>query len=370
MRRQRRAEIVEKRLQTVDVGGRVVPRSDQLGRKLVEHVVRFVRDTRTANHAECIRSVRIDNRVEFLRDVADSFIPGSRDQSATLLVTNERRANARLVVNERMTEAALDAEKLAIEAVNIAVARHDAQQLVAARAERHLAAVGTIGAGGNSLRQLPRARLMAVGAIEQRAGGTNFNAVATLRTVEPAAVGSNHGIGASSAGFDGVFAHPFVADARATFAENATLRIVGHDRGKIFLRIVVFLFDEALFQSTPIESDFLQLTLAAAIADGTIERMIGQQKLQHRALRLFNLIALSGHDHAVGADDGAGGLQLRHLLDAHQAHATRSLQREVGVITERRNVERLVATDVDETRAFGHVKLLAVDGDFDYFSAH
>src|SRR4029078_2698444 len=90
----------------------------------------------------------------------------------------------------------------------------------------------------------------------------------------------------------------------------------------------------------------------------------------HRALRLFNLIALRGNYHPVGADNRARRLQLRHLLNAHQAHATGGLQREIGVIAERRNVESLIATDVDQPRAFGHVESFAVNGDFDYFSGH
>jgi len=46
--------------------------------------------------------------------------------------------------------------------------------------------------------------------------------------------------------------------------------------------------------------------------------MIGEQKLQHRSLGLFNLFALRGDDHAVSADDRAGGLELWHLLNPHQ----------------------------------------------------
>ena len=199
---------------------------------------------------------------------------------------------------------------------------------------------------------------MAVSGVEQCSGRTNFDAVAALRTVEPAAVSSNDCIRAATTGFDGVFAHPLVADARATFAENATLRIVCDHRRKIFLGMVVFLLSEAFFETAPVERHLLQFTFATAIADGAIKRMIGQQKLDHRALRLFNLFALRGDDHAVGADDRAGGLQLRHLLDAHQTHATRSLQREIGVVTERGNIESLFATDVDQPRAFRHLEVL------------
>ena len=93
--------------------------------------------------------------------------------------------------------------------------------------------------------------------------------------------------------------------------------------------------------------------------------MIGQEKLHHPALGLFNFLTLRCNYHAVSADDRAGGLQLGHLLNAHQTHATRCLQREIGVVAERGDIEALFAADVDQTRAFRHLKVFAVDGDFD-----
>ena len=50
--------------------------------------------------------------------------------------------------------------------------------------------------------------------------------------------------------------------------------------------------------------------------------MIREQKFHHRALRLLDFIALRRHNHAVRAGDRAGRLQLRHLLDSNEAHAT------------------------------------------------
>src|SRR6266850_5489569 len=128
---------------------------------------------------------------------------------------------------------------------------------------------------------------MTIGSIQQGTGRTNLYAVATLGTVEPAAVGSDYGIRAAAAGFDRVFPHPFIADACAAFAEDATLRIVCHHRREVLLGIVIFLFSEPLFQAAPIKSHLLQFTFAAAIANGAIKRMICEQKFQHRTLRLF-----------------------------------------------------------------------------------
>src|SRR6267142_2831907 len=135
------------------------------------------------------------------------------------------------MIHKRMTEAPFDAEELAVQTVDIAIARDDAHQLATARAERHLAAVGTIRAGGNRLGQFPGASLMPIGSIEQRAGGADFDAVAALRTVQPAAVCADDRVGAATARFDRVLAHPLVTDARATLTKNAALRIVS-DHGR------------------------------------------------------------------------------------------------------------------------------------------
>ena len=175
---------------------------------------------------------------------------------------------------------------------------------------------------------------MTISSIQQRSRRTNFNAVATLRAIQPAAISSDYRVRAPIAGFDSVFAHPFVADARASFTQYAALRIVGDHRRKIFLGMIILLFREALFEIAPIKRQLLQLAFAASIAHRTIKWMIGEQKLEHRALRLLDLFALRRHHHAIRADDRAGSLQLRHLLDAHQTHPTRSLQSKIGVITE------------------------------------
>jgi hypothetical protein len=129
--------------------------------------------------------------------------------------------------------------------------------------------------------------------------------------------------------------------------------------------MIVLLFGEAFFQITPVECLLLQLAFAAAIADGAIERMVSEQKLEHRALRFLDFFTLRSDYHAVRASDRAGGLQLRHLLDADQTHATRRLQSEIGVITERRDVELILAAHVDQPRAFWDLEVRTVDRDFD-----
>ncbi len=143
------------------------------------------------------------------------------------------------------------------------------------------------------------------------------------------------------------------------------MRIIGDHGREILFGPGVFLLNKPFFQIAPIKGQLLQFAFTAPIADGTIERMIGKQELEHRPLGLFDFLALRRDHHAVGADDRARCLKLRHLLNPHQTHAAGGLQSQVGVVAERRNVELIFATDIDQARAFRDLKVFAVDGDFD-----
>ena len=91
--------------------------------------------------------------------------------------------------------------------------------------------------------------------------------------------------------------------------------------------------------------------------------MVAQQHFQHRLARLLDLVAVGGDDHALADHRGAGGLQLGHLLDFHQAHAASALQREVGVIAERGHFDAHGLAGLNEQRARGSRELLAVDSE-------
>src|SRR6185369_15386917 len=102
------------------------------------------------------------------------FVPRRGNQLAALLVADQRRANARFVINERMPEASLDAEKLPVDAVDVTIASDRTQHFTGARAERHLAAIRTEIACRNVLREFPRTRLVTISRVEQRSGRTNL----------------------------------------------------------------------------------------------------------------------------------------------------------------------------------------------------
>src|SRR6185503_317544 len=121
--------------------------------------------------------------IETLGDVTNRFIPRSRNQLAALLVTNQRRANTRFVVDERVSKTSFNAKELTVDAVDVTIARDHAHQLAATRTERHLTPSRTEVARRDRLGQLPRARLVTISRIQQRAGRAHLDAVAALRTI-------------------------------------------------------------------------------------------------------------------------------------------------------------------------------------------
>src|ERR1700758_1249148 len=67
-------------------------------------------------------------------------------------------------------------------------------------------------------------------------------------------------------------------------------------------------------------------------------------------------------NHALGDGGGAGGLQLRHLLDTDQAHAAGALWRKAGIVAEGGNLDAGGTAGVNEQGARGRGYLFAVDG--------
>jgi hypothetical protein len=126
---------------------------------------------------------------------------------------------------------------------------------------------------------------------------------------------------------------------------------------------MVLQVDELRFGGAVLEGHVLQLALAAGVADRAVERMIAEQQLEHRLARLLDLVALGGDDHAFGDRRGAGGLQLGHLLDFGPAHAARALQRQVGVVAERRHLDARALAGLNEERPRGNGEFLAVDSE-------
>src|SRR5579884_3155093 len=126
---------------------------------------------------------------------------------------------------------------------------------------------------------------------------------------------------------------------------------------------MVLQLDEFRFGGTVAERHVLKFALASRVAYWAIEGMVAEQKLNHALAGLANLIAVSGDDHAVGDLSGAGSLQLRHLLDFNEAHATCALEGETGVVAKRGYFDTNALAGFDEKRSRGRGYLPAINCD-------
>src|SRR5207302_4780357 len=137
----------KERLQTECVSDTKVFCFDNFSSKLAERVDRFIRQTRAANNCQRIAAMFGHNFVETFSGESNRLVPSRGDKTPALLVTNQRRANAVFVIDERMPETAFDAQELAVMAVYVSIARDDAHQIVSARAQSPPATLRPIRAG-------------------------------------------------------------------------------------------------------------------------------------------------------------------------------------------------------------------------------
>ena len=78
--------------------------------------------------------------------------------------------------------------------------------------------------------------------------------------------------------------------------------------------------------------EVLQRALAALVADRAVQRVVDEQELEDARPGLDHLGRVGVDDHALGRDDRARHLELRHLLDLHEADAARAVHAKAGVV--------------------------------------
>ncbi len=295
-------------------------------------------------------------------DGGERLRPGNRLQLA--IDAQQRRLQTVGMIEEIEGIAAFDAEKLAVDAGAVAIVA--ANDLVVARADRSLAAVGAVGADGADVLHFPGARLIPISTAGERSDRADVDAHAAFVALEMIAdVGRDLGDGATVDDAERADAHAFVADAHAAEAEDATRAIVEDDGRPLFFVDVQLVFGEAAFAGSVAKDHVLQFALAAFVADGAIERMVGEEEFERGLAGGCYLRGFGADDHAFGNRKRAGGHQLRHLLDFDQAHAAGGLQGEAFVIAEGGDFDAVLLGGVDHERAWGGFDCLAVDGEID-----
>ena len=117
-----------------------------------------------------------------------------------------------------------------------------------------------------------------------------------------------------------VLLNPF-AISGASLTGNAPFPINGNDRTeRSCLGIVMPVKLHTGIRRAVLEDVVLQRAFAALVTNRAIEGMVEQSEFQNTLLRLFHFFG-SGFDHHIRHHiHGAGGHQLRHLLDFNQTH--------------------------------------------------
>ena len=128
-------------------------------------------------------------------------------------------------------------------------------------------------------------------------------------------------------------------EANAPRAEDASLPVQHQRRAEINVP-----FDALPVENSPRKlhparigsegvSEILQRAFAAFVANRTVERMIDEQELEDAGPRLNHLRGPRQHSHPVRAGRGTRRLQLRHLLNLHNADAAGPVDADAGVVT-------------------------------------
>jgi hypothetical protein len=282
------------------------------------------------------------------------------------------------VADHRRRDAVVDVEGLVGEAPAVAdpavvdllvVAHVDAHDAVVADGQGDVALAGAHRADRAGALDVPRARAEAVGLARQRADGAQLDDVAAERRhVRVAVEGGDVGLGAALLEHELVVLGDLLGVAHAAVAEDAALAVDRDQRRQLERLLEVALgLDEPRAAAAPAEGDVLQRALAALVADRAVERVVDEQELDHRLLRLVHARGLGVDDHAVLDRRRAAGLELRDALDLHEAHAAGADGlAELGLVAEHRDLDVAVLGGVDEHHVLGRLHLSTVDREGDH----
>ena len=324
-----------------------VVRADGRARDSPQQVILFVRGAVRADEADRIRAGGLVHFGETPGNFGQGIFPAGGHELA--VAAHERQLQALRMLREIKSEAAFDAQKILVESGEIAIV--GAQNFIVAHAQRGLAAIRAMRADRGDVGHFPRARLVAVRAAGERADGTDVDAHAALFAVQMIlAVRNDHRLRAASAHAERLDVHALVAHAHAAETQNAARRVVINRFRPLLLGLMALFFVEAALVRAIRENHVLQFALAALVAHGAIERMIGEQKFQHALARFMHLRRAGAHHHAGHGDQRARGLQLGRFFHFDEAHAAGRLQRQSGEIAERRDFDAHAARGLDHQR--------------------
>ena len=242
-------------------------------------------------------------------------------------------------------------------------------QPVLRRLHGHPTADGARGAGGLDLIEVPGAGREAIRRRGERADGADLHRVAAEVGGERFGRERRHLDLVAAAGEvdQGLTGH-LVGEARAAGALDAALAVEQHEvRNGDGLLEMPFLLDEAGLARAVGQRLVLERTLATLVAHRAVERVVGQQELEHAVLRLLDPVVARVHHHAVRDLHEAGRGQRGAARPFHvdQAHAAHAHRLHAWVVAEARDVGAGTLGRRDDELALGGGDLAPVEGERD-----
>ena len=134
--------------------------------------------------------------------------------------------------------------------------------------------------------------------------------------------------------------------------------------GDRLLEVALLLDEPALARSVG-QGLVLQRALAALVAHGAVERVVGEQELEHPVLGLLHLVRRGVDHHALGRLNEAGRLERRPAgtVDLDQAHPAHADGRHARVVAEAGDVGAGPIRRRDEQFPLARGHAAAVEGE-------
>ena len=275
------------------------------------HVKLLVRAAGGDNHCGLCRGAL----VELLHDHVQRGIPSSGTLPGTAIRPYKRGEDTLRGVDELVVQARVIGHPATVHL--IVLARGDAVDLLTAGPDVDVGTRAAVHINGRRALEEPNAHLEAEVTAGEGTHGAEIHHVHGVIAVQLLAGVAGDGV-VRTATHD---AEHFLADnllheAHAAAAEHAALLVQIHARPeRQVLALLGLGLREAVGTAAVVRRVLLQLAFAGHVADGAVQRVIGEQELQHAAARLAAQLAIRADAHVlrhgVGTgDDGAG-----HPLD-------------------------------------------------------
>ena len=159
----------------------------------------------------------------------------------------------------------------------------------------------------------------------------------------------------------------FLSETDAPCAMDAAAHFLhGHQWADIFVRDHALFFLVARGRAAVTHRQILKLAFAALIANGAVQRMVDQQELHDRLLRLDGLVRLCPDHHALCHRRCAGWHGLGSFFNFNQTHATAGRDGEFFVITKVRDIDARFLCSVHYHAAGSNFYFFAVEFDFNH----